>query len=153
MRVVGCPPVAQRAVGVDLAALVVEAVRQFVADHAADRAVVDRRIGIRIEDRRLQDSGRKHDVAQRAVVGIVGLRRHAPVEAIDRPVQAADEERPVGRRGARDVADQIVVAHDDVRVVARMIRIADLDRVGFEFLQRFAAWSAALIQSSFSMRA
>ncbi len=53
------PPVAQRAIGVDLAALVVEAVRELMADDAADGAVVDRGIGVRIEDRRLQDAAGK----------------------------------------------------------------------------------------------
>ena len=44
LRVLRRPPVAQRAGRVDLAALVVEAVRQLVADDRAGRAVVDRRI-------------------------------------------------------------------------------------------------------------
>ena len=64
LGVVGGPPVAQVAVGVDLAALVVEAVGELVADHAADGAVVDGGVGVGIEDRRLQDRRRKHDVAQ-----------------------------------------------------------------------------------------
>jgi len=53
----------QRAIGVDLAALVVEAVGEFVADDRAGSAIVHRGVGIRIEDRRLQDRGREHDVA------------------------------------------------------------------------------------------
>ena len=74
-------------VGIDLAALIVKTVRQLVTDHAADRAVVDRGIRVRIEHRRLQNSGRKNDVAQRAVVGVVRLRRHSPIGAIDRAAE------------------------------------------------------------------
>ncbi len=91
------PPVAQLALGVELAALVIEAVGELVAYHPADGAVVDRRVGGRVEHRRLQDARREHDVAQRAVVGVVGLGRHPPVRAVDRPLQAADVEAPIPR--------------------------------------------------------
>ena len=60
----GRPPVAQRAGGVDGAALVVEAVGQLMADDTADRAIIERRVGVGIEDRRLQDRRREDDVAQ-----------------------------------------------------------------------------------------
>jgi hypothetical protein len=51
-----------------------------MADHRADRAVVQRIVGLRIEERRLQDGGREHDlVLQRVVVGVDRLRRHAPL--------------------------------------------------------------------------
>src|SRR6185369_2979194 len=123
----GGPPVA-------LAALVVEAVGQLVTDHAADRAVVDRRVGVRVEDRRLQDAGREHDVDQRAVVGVVGLRGHAPVLAVYGPLGAFGVERPVRLGGAVDVADQVVVADQDRGVVAGRVGIADLDVVGGELL-------------------
>jgi hypothetical protein len=56
------PPVAQHAVAVGLAALVVEAVADLVADDAADAAVVDGRVGVGIEERRLQDGGREDDL-------------------------------------------------------------------------------------------
>ena len=72
---------------IDLSALIVEAVRQLVTDDAADRAVVDRRVGVGIEHRRLQNAGRENDVAQRAVVGVVSLRRHAPIGSIDRAIK------------------------------------------------------------------
>src|SRR5690606_16240094 len=54
-RVLRGPPVAQQAVAVGFASLVVEAVDDLVADHATDAAVVHRRIGLRVEERRLQD--------------------------------------------------------------------------------------------------
>src|SRR5690606_5319181 len=48
-RVLRGPPVTQQALAVRLAALVVEAVDDLVADHAADGAVVHRRVRVRIE--------------------------------------------------------------------------------------------------------
>jgi membrane-associated PAP2 superfamily phosphatase len=47
------PPVAQVSLAIELAAMVVKAVKQLVADDCADAAVVDRRVGIRIEEGRL----------------------------------------------------------------------------------------------------
>ncbi len=62
--VVGSPPVAQVAVGVGAAALIVEAVGDFVADHGADPAVVYRVVGIGIKKRRLQNAGGEDDFVQ-----------------------------------------------------------------------------------------
>ena len=56
------PPVAQVAVAVELAALVVEAVADLVADHGADRAVVHRVVGVGVEERRLEDRGGEDDL-------------------------------------------------------------------------------------------
>jgi hypothetical protein len=49
------PPVAQVAVAVALAPLVVEPVADLVADHGADRAVVDRVVRRQVEERGLED--------------------------------------------------------------------------------------------------
>src|SRR5581483_3102986 len=59
LAVGGRPPVAQVALTVVLASLVVEAVRQLVTDDGADRAVVHRGVTIGIVERRLQDAGGK----------------------------------------------------------------------------------------------
>ena len=64
--------------------------RHLMADHRAHGAIVDRRIGIGIEDRRLKNARGKHDVPQRTVVSVVGLRREQPVIAIHRPIAALD---------------------------------------------------------------
>ena len=79
------PPVAQVALGVELAPLVVEAMRELVADHRPDRPVVDRIVGRWVEIRRLEDPGREHDlVERRVVVGIHGRRRHPPLGLVHR---------------------------------------------------------------------
>ena len=84
------PPVAQRAGAVELRALVVEAVADLVADDRADAAVVDRVVGLDVEERRLEDGGREDDLVQAGVVvGVDRLRGHEPLVAVDRPPSLA----------------------------------------------------------------
>jgi len=63
-----------------LAALIVEAVGDLVADDSADRAVIERGIGVRIEERRLKDGGgegglhcRRASGGQRSASGSEGV--------------------------------------------------------------------------------
>ena len=84
------PPVVQVAVAVVLRALVVEAVADLVADDRADAAVVDRVVGVEVEERRLQDRGREDDLVHpRVVVGVDRLGRHEPLVAVDRLAELA----------------------------------------------------------------
>ena len=53
------PPVAQAAGRIEQRAVVVEAVADLVADRGADRAVIERRISLRVEERPLQNGGRE----------------------------------------------------------------------------------------------
>ena len=79
------PPVGEIAASVVLAAAVVEAVRHLVADDHADAAEVDGIVGLRVEERRLQDAGGEGDaVDRRAVIGVHGRRRHAPLGLVHR---------------------------------------------------------------------
>ena len=135
------PPVADLAGLVELAALVVEAVADLVADDRADGAVVHRRIGVRIEERRLQDRGRERDlVHQRVVVGVDRLRVHAPLVAIDRLAEARDLAVPLelARRCARS-RSSLPFSTAKRRVVAPLRRIADARIEGRELLLRFGA--------------
>ena len=69
---------------VELAALIVEAVDDFVSDDHADGAVVHGIIFRGIEKRRLQNSGREvNGVQLRIVIGVDGGRSHRPLGAID----------------------------------------------------------------------
>ena len=78
------PPVAQVAVFVELRALVIEAVGHFVADDHPDGSIVAGVVGIRLEERRLQDAGGETNlVGGGIVVGIDGLRCHQPFVSID----------------------------------------------------------------------
>ena len=65
------PPFAQVPLAVVLAARVVEAVADLVADDRADRAVVDRGVSLRIEERRLQNPGGEDDAVNYGAIGSV----------------------------------------------------------------------------------
>ncbi len=114
-----------------------------MADHAAGGAVVDRVVGGGVEDRRLQDAGREHDVLQVAAVRVVDLRRHAPVAPVDRPLAAPDHEGPVVGGGRAHVGHQIVAADDDAGVVAPLVGVAHLDGDRVELAQRLGLGAGA----------
>ena len=120
------PPIAQAAVGVDLAALVVETVRDLVADHSADRAVVHGRIGARVEQRRLQNAGGEDDlVFETAVIGVHGLRRHAPLFGVRGFADLVELIGELERSAARDVAVKVAGFDFQLRIVAPFHREAD----------------------------
>ncbi len=129
LGIVGGPPVAQHARAVELAALVVEAVGHLVADHHADAAVVDRRIGGRVEERRLQDGGRKHHlIVGGVVVGVHRLRGHAPFHLVDGLVEPLDLAVPLVALVTLGVPIEVVGADGQLGIIAPLVRIADLDR-------------------------
>src|SRR5450759_3605454 len=65
------PPVAQIAVAIELAALVVEPVSHLVADHRSGSAVVERDVAAGVEERGLEDACREVDaVVLRAVEAV-----------------------------------------------------------------------------------
>ena len=75
LGICGGPPVAHVALGVELAAHAVEAVRQLVADDGADAADIDREIQARVIHRRLQDRGGNLEAVElRVVGGVLGDR-------------------------------------------------------------------------------
>src|ERR1700693_1768511 len=81
----GSPPALELSRAVVLRALIVEAVRNFVADHRTDTAIIDRVGGIHIEHRGQQNSSREYDlVEQRIVISVRSWRGHAPSEAVHR---------------------------------------------------------------------
>ncbi len=121
------PPVAQRPLGVVLPPLVVEAVADLVADDDADRAVIDRRVGGGIEERRLQDRRGKDDlVHRRVVIGVDRHRRHAPLGAVERSPELGEVAVVVERLGPRGIADRIAGGDLQRRIVAPLRRVADL---------------------------
>ncbi len=108
-----------------------------MADDRADAAVVDRVVGVHVEEWRLQDRGGEHDLVHAGVVvGIHGLRRHVPLAAVDRAAELGDLAIVLDLVGAHHVADQIIGLHRQLRVVLPFVRIADLGRELGQFLQR-----------------
>src|SRR3546814_8873050 len=63
----------------------------LVADHRADAAIVDRIVGVRIEEGRLQDRGGEDDLVHPEIgIGVDRHRGHAPFPAADRAAETAD---------------------------------------------------------------
>src|ERR1700677_712080 len=81
--VFGSPPVPQIAVRVELAPFIVEAMRKLMSDGSAGIAEVGSRVGIRIEQWRLQNPGGEiYIVHLRIVVRIYRGRSHEPFAEI-----------------------------------------------------------------------
>src|ERR1017187_5525800 len=121
------PPVSQAPLVIVLRALVVEAMRNLMADDHPDRAVVDGVGGVVIKARRLQDAGGENDlVPERVVVGVRGRRRHAPAAAVHR---SADCEAVVFHdemSAGEIVFEESTGADIDRAVVLPVVGIADL---------------------------
>src|SRR5206468_7725653 len=121
-----CPPVFQVAFGVELAPLVVEAVREFVANGSSGIAIVWRIVEFRIEQWRLKHAGRKIDVVHlRIVISIDRGRRHLPLPAIDRLTHLIDLTPTFKLRSARDVSSEIVAGDANRTVIAPLLRMTD----------------------------
>ncbi len=109
----------------------------LVPDDAADRAVVDGIVSVRIEERRLQDGGWEYDfIERRVVVGVDGLRGHVPFVTVGRLAQPSLLAPPVEFAGTRGVAEGVAGTDQQGRVIAPFIRIADLGSKGGKLLQR-----------------
>ena len=134
------PPVAQYAPGIELAALVVEAVADFVADHGADSTVIDRVVGLHVEERRLQDRGRENDlVGEWIVVSIDGLRRHDPFGLVDGPIDLGEFAPDIDHARIHDVADEVVRLECKTGIFLPFVRIGDLHGEIADLFQRSLA--------------
>src|SRR6266481_2122177 len=94
-QVVRAPPVLQVAFAIEFAAVVVEAVSDYVSNDGTNSAVVHRVIGVRVVEGRLHNAGGKDDLIHAAVVvDVHGRGRPTQFGAVHRPakfVQAARE--------------------------------------------------------------
>ena len=78
------PPIDHVAIAIEFRTLVIKAMANFMADNRTDSAVIGCNIGFQIEERWLQDSGRKDDlVLDRVVVSVNSLRGHQPFGLIN----------------------------------------------------------------------
>ncbi len=132
------PPVVEFSGGVELCALVVEAVADLVADDRAHRAVVHHHRTIRVEVRWLEDRRREvHRVHHREIHGVDGLRRHDPLGTVHGLAQFGEIPLRLELLGAQGIAERIARADVERGVVYPPIGIADADLEHGEFRLRF----------------
>src|SRR3546814_3156187 len=104
---------------------------------SSDLTIVDRRIGIGIEERRLQDCGWKHDLDHAEIgIGIDLHRRHAPFPSVDGLTQLTNFIVVLKLARTQRIAEQIVAPDLQPRIIAPFIRITDLWREGGELFMR-----------------
>src|SRR6185437_9746230 len=107
----GRPPVAQVALGIELAALVVKAVGHLVADDDADRAVVAGIVALLIEERRLEDAGGEDDLVELGfVIGVDRGRGHLPLAAVHGLADLVELAAGLEGLGAAEVGVVVVAA-------------------------------------------
>ena len=129
------PPLVELAGLVIFCALVVEMMAEFMADHCADAAIIDRRIGIRVKEGRLKDGGGEDDLDHAEIgIGVDLHRGHAPFPAIDGLAQLADIIIEVELVRAHRITEQVARFDGQAAIVAPAIGIADLGREGGELL-------------------
>ena len=122
------PPVAQRAGSIVLRALIVEPMADLVADDCADRAVIDRRIGLGVEKGRLENGSGEHDlVGRRHVIGVDRLRGHQPFALVDRLGQIAELVLYPPISGGDIVVESGTRLDRHVVVSLELVGITDLD--------------------------
>ena len=123
------PPFIEAAALVIFGALIVEMVADLMADDRADSAIIDRRVGVGIEERRLQDGGRKDDLLHSEIgVGVDRHRGHPPLPPPDRCPKLGNiiVVRPFD--GAKRVAERVAGTNLERRIILPAVGIADLGR-------------------------
>ena len=121
------PPIIQPAAAVELGALVIETMTDFMTDHRTDRPIVHRRISVDVEERRLQDGRRKGDLIHGGhVIRVDGLWGHQPVSPVNRATQFRELAIQLKRRGALHVAVGVAVDNVQRRIVNPRVGEPDL---------------------------
>ena len=105
-----------------------------MTDYAADTAVVNSLVYVRVEERRLEDGCREADlVGGRVIVSVYGLRSHLPLGLVNRLVHLARD--IVLREECADVLhvleERELLVYVEVGVVLPLVGVAHLhDEVG-----------------------
>ena len=120
------PPVAEIALGVELLALVVEAVGELVADDTTDVSIIHGVIYFGIVEVGLQNTGREVDVVHAGVVvGIYGRWCHAPLAMVYGLADFVQLAVVFKRGGAEGVAEGIFRFDEHCRIVAEVVGVTD----------------------------
>ena len=129
------PPVAEVALRIVLAPLVVEAMREFMPDHHPDAAIVHGVIHQGAVKRRLQNARGKVDIVhRRTVIGIDRRRSHAPILAVRGPVDLLVQTLHLEPAGAHRIARVIVGLDRHAAVIAPRVGIANVVDDGAQLL-------------------
>ena len=131
------PPVGQISHFVVLPALIVEAMRHFVADDGADAAIIHRVVRVRVEERWLQNSGRENNLVHlRIVVGVHRRRRHSPFGAIDRLADFVQLAFRFKILRSQLIQHEWPAIDHQGRIIAPLFRVTDLHLKRGQFFQR-----------------
>ncbi len=130
------PPVAQVALGIELAALVVKAVSKFVSNDGADAAEVNSIVEFVVVERRLQNSGGEVDVVfQRIVVSVDRGWSHPPFRLVHVFADLAELTPEFKGISALLVPESVPTDNFDQAVVTVLVGIANLIGDGFQLDQ------------------
>src|SRR5882724_390783 len=130
------PPVAQIALRVELASLIVEAVGQLVADDNPDATEVRGIVNLLVEKRRLQNTRREHNfILRRTVVGIDRRWRHLPFVAVNRLADFGNLAAGFKLVGSQEISHEIAARNFQRTVIAPDVGISNLvaNRVQLQF--------------------
>ena len=97
-----------------------------MADHHADAAVVDRVVGLGVEEGRLQDASRESDLVQPTGRSVDDVGRHAPARAVHRAIQVGHLLGAGPGSGTQKIARVVVRLQRQAVVGRKLVRRADL---------------------------
>ena len=111
--------------------------RQLVADHGSNAAVIYGVIEFGVEERRLQNACREIDVIlRRRIVGIHRRRSHRPLLRVRRLADLVQVSPNCEFICAKRITERVNAVHFYTRVVAPILGIADFIGDGVQFLER-----------------
>ncbi len=105
----------------------------FVADHPADRTIVDRVVIGQREEWRLQDCGREDDlVARGIVIGVHRLREHEPLVLVDRLAETREVVSLLPGIDRLGIGKSVVGAQHETIIGLVLVGVADLRTEGVQ---------------------
>ena len=114
--------------------------RDFVADHHANRAIIHGIIHLDVKKRRLQDAGGKDNLVLRRIeIGVDSFGSHTPLRAVHRLANAGEFTPRLECDRAFHIAEVIVRANLNLRVVPELVRVPDFGGEPVELGERFGA--------------
>src|SRR3989344_1263156 len=125
--VVACPPLIHIAPQIKLAAFIIKTMGNLVEDNSAHPSIVHSIIDRNVEKRRLHDGSRKDDLIFSEVgIGIHGLRRHVPLQPIDRLSVFRDVPTSFKLISPKDILKVGIPLNLEFRVMPTLVRITEL---------------------------